>query len=353
MVNLTPIQPNFYGRTKAAKTVGLQSVQSASNVQRGNGANAGSSRGSSNRSMPGTVNLSRQLLGSSNIAGLQGLVGAIANTTADLIDSALDLDAVYGTDAGYSYYNPYGTSSSNNRLSANGLPPGASYSTGITDSAGPIDTFKPIASFNEAKENRVIITDQTNLFVKKDNKLLAPLVAMNGVLFPYTPTIGTSHRANYEIESLVHTNYGTPYYTNSTVDSINVQARFTAQTPNEAAYIIAMISFFRTATKMFYGGQQNRGTPPPVLYFDAHGQHLFDHIPVVIRDFQVSMPNDVNYITATINKVETQVPVDLNVTIDMIPTYSRDKISNNFDLVKFSNGGLLGSASGTRTGGWI
>ena len=104
---------------------------------------------------------------------------------------------------------------------------------------------------------------------------------------------------------------------------------------------------------MFYGGQQNRGTPPPVLYFDAHGQYLFDHIPVVIKEFQVSMPNDVNYITATINDIETQVPVDLNVTIDMIPTYSRDKISNNFDLIKYSNGKLLGAASGTRTGGWI
>ena len=353
MVNLTPIQPNFYGRSKAAKTVGLQSVQSASNVQRGTGANAGSSRGSSNRSMPGTVNLSRQLLGSSTI-GLQGLVGAIANTTANLIDSALNPDAVYGTNSSYSYYNPYGTSSSNNRLSANGLPPGGTYGTGLTDSYGPIDTFRPIASFNEAKENRVIITDQTNLFViKGGNKLLAPLEAMNGVLFPYTPVIGTSHRANYEVESLVHTNYGTPYYTNSTVDSINVQARFTAQTPDEAAYIIAMIRFFRTATKMFYGGQQNRGTPPPVLYFDAHGQYLFDHIPVVIKEFQVSMPNDVNYITATINDIETQVPVDLNVTIDMIPTYSRDKISNNFDLIKYSNGKLLGAASGTRTGGWI
>jgi hypothetical protein len=183
--------------------------------------------------------------------------------------------------------------------------------------------------------------------------IFAPLKAVGGMLFPYTPTISVSHRANYELEGLLHSNYSTPYYTNSTVDSINIQGRFTAQNESEGQYVMAMIHFFRTVTKMFYGSSSNKGSPPPVLFLDAHGKYMFDHIPVVVREFQYTLPNDVNYISAKVGGQAVKVPTDLNVTVDLIPTYSRTQISNKFGLNFFASGALLTGGTGTRPGGWL
>ena len=47
-----------------------------------------------------------------------------------------------------------------------------------------------------------------------------------------------------------------------------------------------------------------------------------------------------------------KVPVDINVSVSLIPTYSRNKIAK-FSLDSFANGGLLTSGKGQRSGGWI
>jgi hypothetical protein len=290
-----------------------------------------------------------------NLNGIVG--GAVAGSIAGAIVGGSEgaaIGAVVGAGVA-SYYNPGSLNPSLNRLSLNGLPQAGVYTTGI-DSFVPMpdDTSDLKAAFTSSTEDRVIISDQTGKFIGTASNF-RPLEATGGVLFPYTPVIALSHRANYEMEGLLQTNYTTPYYTKSSVDSISIQGRFTAQNENEANYILAMMNFFRTATKMFYGASQNRGTPPPVLYLDGYGQNLFDHIPIVISEFQYSMPNDCHYITTKtyMGGRQNRVPVDLNVTINAIPTYSRNKISNQFDLTAFSNGGLLTSGGGKRSGGWI
>lgn len=218
-----------------------------------------------------------------------------------------------------------------------------------TPTGSAIDNISP----NNFDENRVIISDQTGLFINQ-SPVFNFLKTTGGVLFPYPPTISVGHRANYEMENLLHSNYTTPYYTHSSVDSIGIQARFTAQTETDANYILAMMHFFRTVTKMFYAGQSNRGTPPPVLFLDAYGQYMFDHIPIVVKEFQYTLPNDVNYMTINFQNTICKVPLDLTISLDTMPVYSRNKISNQFDLQKFSKGGLLTSPSSSpHEGGWI
>jgi hypothetical protein len=82
---------------------------------------------------------------------------------------------------------------------------------------------------------------------------------------------------------------------------------------------------------------------------------MFDHIPVVVREFQYTLPNDVNYITAKVAGESVKVPTDLNITVDLIPTYSRSQTSKVFGLNFFANGGLLtgGKGKDTRPGGWL
>lgn len=134
----------------------------------------------------------------------------------------------------------------------------------------------------------------------KPGDLLYPLQGTNGVIFPYTPTINSSYRANYEFSDITHTNYKHFYYKNSSVDDLQIVAEFTAQDINEANYLLAVIHFFKSVTKMFYGQDSDprNGTPPPLVYLTGLGQYQYSNHPLVITSFQYNLPNDVDYIRA-------------------------------------------------------
>ena len=235
------------------------------------------------------------------------------------------------------------------RLYNNGLNAGAVPAFGISSASGSSDV-----AFADTTETRVIIYDNTGLFIDQ-SEIMAPLQQIGGVLFPYTPAIQFAHKANYEIQHLIHTNYGVPQYSYSSVDNIGLTADFTANTPAEAEYIVAVIHFFRSVTKMFYGQDQAAGTPPPVLYLNGHGPFLMDLIPVVVSSFDYSLPTDVDYISCNVAGEKQRVPTMISIQLSLIPTYSRNNISNNFGLTDFASGGLIVGTgnSGSSTGGWL
>ena len=64
------------------------------------------------------------------------------------------------------------------------------------------------------------------------------------------------------------------------------------------SYLLAVIHFFRTVTKMFYGQDPQAGTPPPVVFLSGLGQYQFNKHPCVVSQFTYSLPKDVDYIRA-------------------------------------------------------
>lgn len=138
------------------------------------------------------------------------------------------------------------------------------------------------------------------LYNDEDNEILAPLRNTDGIIFPYTPSISVTYAANYQTNNPVHSNYKIFQYENSYVDSINITCDFTAQDTEEAKYLLAVIHFLRSATKMFYGQDQSPkpGTPPPLCYLFGMGEFQFNAHPLVISNFTMTLPNDVDYIRA-------------------------------------------------------
>lgn len=149
---------------------------------------------------------------------------------------------------------------------------------------------------------RMSLAEGANYLYKEPNidatNLLFPLVSTSGVIFPYLPTINVSYKANYNAVDITHTNYKNYFYTNSGVDEIIITADFTAQDNGEAKYMLAVIQFFKSVTKMFYGQDSNPsgGTPPPLCYLSGLGSYQFNNHPLVISSFTYNLPNDVDYI---------------------------------------------------------
>jgi hypothetical protein len=152
---------------------------------------------------------------------------------------------------------------------------------------------------NDWRVKLKLAPNATYLYKDTDVKdsILAPLAASNGVVFPYMPTIQTSYNAEYDSTDLTHSNYRGQFYKSSFVGDIQITGVFTAQDTAEANYLLAVIHFFRSVTKMFYGARDPlRGAPPPLVYLIGLGQYQFNDQPCVVKSFNYSMPNDCDYI---------------------------------------------------------
>lgn len=190
-----------------------------------------------------------------------------------------------------------------------------------------------------------------------DNPFLSILSRTRGVVFPYTPNITVTHNARYQEQALTHSNYKNYFYEGSDVSAINIVGDFTVQNKDDALYLLAAIYFFRSCTKMFFGGE-NAGNPPPIVNLSGYGDYYFPNVSCVVTSFQHTMPADVDYIEVAYTQgssTKTAVPgtassptqqiarvptvSQINVTVQ--PIYSRKNIANNMSLSKFSQGGLL------------
>ncbi len=241
--------------------------------------------------------------------------------------------------------------------------------------------------------------------IAKTGDILYPLASTDGVIFPYTPAIQTAYRANYDPLDLTHSNYKLHFYKNSNVDDIQLTADFSAQDTSEANYLLAVIHFFRSVTKMFYGQDGNNGpqagTPPPLCYLNGYGQYQFNEHPVLVSSFTYNLPNDVDYIRAgsstviagtnvdsakprpssfsdifSLSKLRAQgsrlktnsmsaepnwtnysnqnatyVPTKMQIQLTLIPVVTRNDITNNFSVEKYATGELLKGRNRKNGGG--
>jgi hypothetical protein len=225
--------------------------------------------------------------------------------------------------------------------------------------------------------------------------ILAPLRATDGILFPYIPSISVSYAANYSNQDITHSNYRIFQYINSYVDNFSISCEFTAQDTFEANYILAVIHFFRSVTKMFYGQDQNPkpGTPPPLCYLHGMGAFQYNNHPLIITNFNYNLDDRVDYIRAYSNSSPpgqnqsslntgkspdglptsqtrlgtnvkaggekpgpnfstsnssannkdnvTYVPSKISLSISAHPVMSRDNVSNRFSFRDYASGELL------------
>jgi hypothetical protein len=230
----------------------------------------------------------------------------------------------------------------------------------------------------------------TYLYNAPNPGIMQPLKVSDGVIFPYTPNIDTAYKADYDAYTLTHSNYKGYFYKSSYVDAVNLKCTFTAQSTAEANYLLAVITFFKSVTKMFYGQDAQRGAPPPLVYLTGLGEYQFNDHPLVVSQFNFNLPSDVDYIragspnnlglnaitqrdrqsvsaltglvgltrlaSAFLNKgalpsipspptlgqnSPTYVPTKMDITLTLLPVQSRQQVSKQFSVKEFANGNLI------------
>lgn len=160
-----------------------------------------------------------------------------------------------------------------------------------------------------------------------------------GVVFPILPEITFSTKANYTQIEPTHNNYPFQAYKNSQVDEISIAGQFISETNLDAAYWVAATTFFKTATKMFYGKGDNVGAPPIICLLNGYGASVFNDVPVVVKSFSVDFPKDVNYVKCTVLGTATWVPILSTISITVQPVYNRRNL-RQFSLEDYAKGTL-------------
>ena len=185
-----------------------------------------------------------------------------------------------------------------------------------------------------ANDWRVRITCDWTQF---NSALFKPLENTGGVVWPYTPNITVSTKANYTPIDPVHSNYTFYGYKNSVIEDITISGEFTCETATDGAYWIAATTFFKTATKMFFGEGKLAGNPPIVCNLTGYGSSVFDKVPVIIKSFSVDLKDDVNYIRCDTFGTNTWVPVVSTISVTVAPVYNRRRL-RKFSLEQYASG---------------
>lgn len=172
--------------------------------------------------------------------------------------------------------------------------------------------------------------------------ILAPLKQYGGVMFPYMPDIQYDVRSLWEEQPLTHTNYAPNIYQRTTNPKVSINgAKFTASTVEEAQYMVAVMHFFKTITKMHFGRNDGlRGSPPQVLEFNAYGPAIFQNVPVVVSSVNYRYPSDIDYVPVQTPIGQVVVPIVLEMTIDLMTQYNTGPVARNFNLSDFAAGKL-------------
>lgn len=177
--------------------------------------------------------------------------------------------------------------------------------------------------------------------------LLAPLKRAGGMIWQTTPNIFMSGSATYNESHMQGMNYPIHTYMNSNPPLLPVAADFYANNVYEGQYLLAILHFLKIATKAHFGdsavAKGTFGTPPPVLIFEYLGDHGFNKVPVIVKDYMVSLPDDVDYVPVVSNtgqgeKQTTYVPTRTNITVNLAPSYTPHKLRKRFDIDSLANG---------------
>ena len=215
--------------------------------------------------------------------------------------------------------------------SANIVPPGAEKAAVSAPAFNIADAYGKLRE----KDMRARIKVPYDYLTESTTGIYGELGAIEGIVFPYTPTINYDVKADYQTINPMHGNYSQYFYQHSSVGPISITGKFTVQNDRDAGVYLATVHLIKALTKMKFGTDSDAGSPPPVCRLFAYGTYMMENVPIVISSYRCELPDGVDYYTLGKNKPDSiydqaSVPIVSNIAITCYPIYSRK------ELAKFS-----------------
>jgi hypothetical protein len=193
------------------------------------------------------------------------------------------------------------------------------------------------------------------------SEILGILNKTDGIIFPYTPASFQFQQTNdYSSHSLSFANMDYYAFQRNTMPQFSLSGEFTAQTPEQSLYCLAVIHFFRSYTKIRYGETDDkRGELPPRFLLDAFGQYNIRSLPVYVTAYGFDLPDNATYVEVDFSGNKTRIPASFNCSITLQASIhpsmwnypggniTADRQQRMFNWDDFATGKLY------KFGGWI
>lgn len=207
------------------------------------------------------------------------------------------------------------------------------------------DTSVGVTVKTSTSEQRVRLSPKASQRGMLNTGVLQPLAETGGLVFPYTPTITMQGSTNYNTLETTHANQNWHIYQNTPSIDITISGVFTAQNETEAKYLLACIHFLRVLTKMRFGrSEANKGLPPPQVFLDGYGTHMFNGLSVIVKTYSTQLNDNVDYVNVNsgggISKVPSMTTLEVMCTVQQTPEEAK-----KFNWDEF--------ASGSNMKGWL
>lgn len=211
---------------------------------------------------------------------------------------------------------------SNPRIGNLSVPPGAEKQKRKDPQVNFKGQSSAISELGEDRRVKIRVPSQYLTF--RTSGYNGQLAELGGIIFPYTPQISFEHKADYTEMKPLHSNFTINFYQRSSVSSIQINGKFTVESQQDSQNYIATQHLLRALTRMKFGLDSDAGAPPPVCRLDAYGDMFLKNVPVVIGNYRVEYPDDVDYYQDFANK--TSVPTRSTISVTCIPMYSRNEM---------------------------
>lgn len=188
------------------------------------------------------------------------------------------------------------------------------------------------------------------------------LTETGGIVFPYTPRISVQRSVNYQRTDVIQHNYTMFSYAGTPSKMLSVSGKFTATSPGEAVYMLAVLCALSAWTKSETGWIASHytdedlanlardtngdgmlrgipGMPPPPLYFSAYGQMMEYETPVLLTDVNYTLEDDIQYTDILLDPYNWSVILDTYTgrTIDTIECRLPASLTINMQLAVAPN----------------
>lgn len=196
---------------------------------------------------------------------------------------------------------------------------------------GPLDT----------KKANVKISNKTNTAQFK-GRLQSKLNGLDKIYFRVTPTVDESRQAIYDALQPVHHPGAIQVYKTTGPRTFAIGCKFIAQTQDDADEVLKNLEIIRSWVMPYYGlgtaenirTKNYLGAPPDILEFSLYGERTYDRLPVILKSYQWSMPDSVDYIP---DSDGNPCPTIIEVHLTLEEAWTPEQFMN-FSLYDYKNG---------------
>lgn len=157
------------------------------------------------------------------------------------------------------------------------------------------------------------------------------------IRFRDQPVLTESRAARYSTETILHGIEGFSAFAGTDQRSFELDGRFFCGNEEDIATNNQILHVVRSLVMPDYNGT---GAPPTPVRLHAYGRLNIHSLPCLVKSYNITYPNDVDYVTSAAGTEKIIMPVVFTLQISLMEQHSVANL-RKFSLNKFRKGELV------------